>query len=353
MNLSRFGWQYYLSQTKQSPPNKLVARITAEHKTSWVMTSESGELIGIVMNSFRQALSPEKLPKIGDFVCYEPLASEAKGKIIKVLPRYSQLTRRLTEQRNKLQVIASNVDTMFIVTGLDQTFSLDQLRRYLAMSTQEHISSVLVINKTDLGSGAQQLEIQVRELFPDLPIVHTSAETKIGLSKLTHYMQPAQTVIFIGSSGAGKSSLINALLAENVQSTKSVRSDGKGRHTTSRREMFLLPSGTIVIDSPGIRTLEVDVEADNLPADSQLAKLAQQCQFRNCDHINSKGCKLIEALANNKITQSAYQNYLKLIRDAERSQSLAPHQRQKLRIKQKAQHKALRQAYQTRKPPKK
>ncbi len=354
MTLSDFGYQHYLRKLKVTASKHPVARIITENKTGWTMISSAGELSGLIMNSFRKNTPATLLPKVGDFVEYEPLPNEAKGKITKVLPRFSQLARQLAEQKNQTQVLATNVDTLIIVSGLDQDFRIDQLRRYLALAASADITAILVINKTDLGSGAVARENSIKQLFPNLIIVHTSAKTEIGLATLKKYLKPQHTVVFIGSSGAGKSSLINLLVTDSTQATKSVREDGKGRHTTTRREMFLIPAGAIVVDTPGIRTLEINVSVDELPIDDVLTELTGKCRFRDCDHIKTKDCAVKTAFAAGFISDQQYQNFLKLLRDAERSeQKYDPELKQQAKAKQKAQKKAIRQIFKTRKPPKK
>ncbi|HMR55172.1 MAG TPA: ribosome small subunit-dependent GTPase A [Candidatus Doudnabacteria bacterium] len=353
MKLSDLGYKKYLSKVKLNT-KELTARITSENKTDWTMVNEDGELRGIVMNTYRKNSSTEDLPKVGDFVVYEKIPNENKAKIIKVLPRFSLLSRRLPEQNNQMQVLATNIDTMFVISGLDQDFNINQLRRYLTMAQSDKIKSVLVINKTDLGPGADARESLIIKQFPQLKILHTSATIKTGIDELYNLLKSQETVIFLGSSGAGKSSLINALLSSEQQTTKSVREDGKGRHTTTKREMFLLPNGTVVVDSPGIRTLEVDTSKQSLELDDELSELSLHCRFRDCDHIKSKGCAIIDAVENKKIDREQYNNFLKLIRDWERSEEKSDFlKKERSKKKIKTQHKALRQAYKTRKPPKK
>lgn len=353
MTLSDFGYQHYLHKLGAIKSKHPTARIIAENKTDWNMISEKGKLKGIIMTSFRKNMLAEQLPKVGDYVEYEPLPNEAKGKITKVLPRFSELARQLTEQQNQTQILATNVDKLIIVSGLDQDFRLDQLRRYLALAASANIETLLVINKTDLNSKAGAREIAVKKIFPNLLTVHTSTKTQIGIATLKARLQPEQTVVFIGSSGAGKSSLINLLITDTEQNTKTVRVDGKGRHTTTRREMFLIPSGAIVVDTPGIRTLEINVSSDELPIDDIIAELARDCRFRDCDHLKTKYCAVIAALNEKLISDQQYQNFIKLLHDAKRSEEkYSPRLIQERKTKQRAQSKAIRQLYKSRKPPK-
>ena len=353
MILTELGLNHYLSQAKLKSVPKQLARVIAENKTDWTMVSANGELRGLIMTTFRNQHRASELPKVGDFVEFQLIPEENKAKIIDVLPRYSMLSRRLPN-KTEAQILASNVDTLIVVSGLDQDFQLEQLRRYLTMASAANITAVLVINKTDLGAGAAARELKIKQLFPKLKILHTSTKSKIGLEALYKLMRRGQTVVLIGSSGAGKSSLINSLATATTQATKAVRIDGKGRHTTTRREMFVLPNGAIVVDTPGIRTLEIDVAPDQVPMDELFSKLAQQCRFRDCDHQKSVGCAVLASVNNGEIAEQQYQNFLKQLRDAERSKaSSSNYGRRNTKTKLKTQHKALRQAYKTRKPPKK
>jgi ribosome biogenesis GTPase / thiamine phosphate phosphatase len=353
MKLPELGLEHYLTQTKLKVIPKQLARVVAENKTDFTLINSDGEIRGLVMTTFRSKRQASELPKVGDFVEYQLIPKENKAKIIAVLPRYSTLSR-LLPNKPEAQILACNVDTLIVVSGLDQDFQLEQLRRYVTMAASASIDAALVINKTDLGAGAAGLEIKIKQLFPKLKIVHTSAKTKIGLGALAKLMRRGRTVVLIGSSGAGKSSLINSLSEATTQSTKAVRTDGKGRHTTTRREMFLLPNGAIVIDTPGIRTLEIDVESAAVPMDTLFLNLAQHCRFRDCDHHKSAGCAVIAAVKTGDISEKQYQNFLKQLRDAERSEtSRSIYGRKNSKAKLKIQTKALRQAYKTRKPPKK
>lgn len=307
MTLDKFGLDHYLKKTKQPKPSGPIARIITENKTGWEMIAGSERLEGIVPITFRRSHKANQLPKVGDFVLFEKLNGEAKGKIIVVLPRFSSLSR---QKQHEQQTLATNIDTVVIVLGLDQDYNAHQLDRYLAMAKTGKAEAVVAVNKLDKQTSANNWTNLIHKAHPKLEIFVTSAKTKIGLGKLEKKLISGQTVVFVGNSGAGKSSLINALMEHQTQSTSSVRKDGKGRHTTTRREMFLLPTGAIVIDTPGIRTVELDTQTSSIFTD--LDELAKQCKFRNCDHVKSSGCAIQAALKSGKISEQQVRQFTRL-----------------------------------------
>lgn len=344
MNLQNYGFTHYKTKLGAKLKDTDVARVIAEHKTDWDLITTTGKLKGIALTTWRNKLSPDLLPKVGDFVTYEKLPGENKAKITKVLPRFSTLSRVLTEQKS-IQVLATNLDIAFIVLSLDQIINFNQLNRYLAAASSGKIEAIVVINKTDKPNEYGDLAKQLKDDHAKLKIIQTSAKTKMGLDQLLHAIQPNYTVAFVGNSGAGKSSLINLLLEYETQTTGSVREDGKGRHTTTRREMFVLPSGGIVIDTPGIRTVEfnsTEIEANEIFP--KLEILATQCKFRNCDHQKSKGCALLTAVEKDEISMTQLRQFLRLYQNnnddkEQRSVSL------ERKAKHKMIHKALKKHY--------
>ena len=344
MNLDSVGYQHYITKLKIAEISPLVGRVTTEHKTGWDLYTKKGKLPAIALTTWRKKLQADQLPKVGDFVVYEELPGESKVKITSVLPRFSSLSRILTEQKTT-QVLASNIDTAFVVISLDQEINFNQLNRYLLAAKSGKAKVVVVINKTDKSSGAKKLTDQLIEYHPNLKIISTSAKNKTGLDKLEKEIKPQHTIVFIGNSGAGKSSLINLLLSFETQSTGKVREDGKGRHTTTRREMFVLPNGGIVIDTPGIRTVEFTAsEDDTNNIFPELQALATKCKFRNCDHQKSSGCALQTAIKTGKVSQEQVNQFLRLTQNSngdkvQREVSL------ERKEKHKMIHKALKKHY--------
>lgn len=314
MPLLEIGLQYYskkLPQALAKTRTDNLGRVFSEHKTTWGLITEAGATQGLVLTTMRRQSTPGQLPKVGDWVEFDKISGEDKVKIIKVLPRYSTLSRYQAKHGQE-QVIAANIDTMFLVLGLDQPLNAMQLNRYLAIAQNGGVVPVVVINKTDAGRGAQKVELEIRNIHPKLNIIATSAKTKIGLHKLESTIPSGHTAVLVGNSGAGKSSLVNALLSGARQATKKVGTDGRGRHTTTSREMFVLPSGGIIIDTPGMRTLELSGTVSDGGIFRELEQLSRQCKFRNCDHVKSAGCALQRALAEHSISQKQFSQFLAL-----------------------------------------
>jgi ribosome biogenesis GTPase len=286
MNLNELGWNRYTRKQKDAAKEEThdnVGRIGVENKTNFLIHTKSGELAGIIQGKFRHTTkSQSDFPKVGDWVNYKKLQGEDKAIIEKVLPRYSIIGRQAAGEKDKfdkisktdkkiyqksqkkklyrepeMQIIASNVDYLFIVFGLDQSYNGPLISRYIAMAYEGGVEPIVILNKTDKAKLSSKLVRETESLSPGLEVHSLSAKTTIGLHKVEALIEPGRTIAFVGPSGAGKSTLINALIGSKVQETGEVRLvDSKGRHTTTRREMFILPHGGILIDTPGIRELE-------------------------------------------------------------------------------------------------
>jgi ribosome biogenesis GTPase / thiamine phosphate phosphatase len=258
MKLQRLGWEQYQRNQKKVTTDGAVGRVGVENKTNFVLLTAGHDLQGIIQGKFRRtAKTPSDFPKVGDWVVYKKLPGEDKAIIEKVLPRYSIIARKAAGDSRDAQVIAANVDNLFIVFGLDQKLNLPLLQRYLTMAEDGHVTPIIILNKIDKTKFSTKLTDEVRVAAPEVGVYAISAKTEAGPHKLQHLIKSGQTIAFVGPSGAGKSTLLNALIGSKVQATAEVRAaDSKGRHTTTRREMFLLPGDGILIDTPGIRELE-------------------------------------------------------------------------------------------------
>lgn len=359
MRLTELGWLLY----KRKQPSELdhgtltnanVGRIGIENKTNFVLHTEEGELEGIIQGKFRHgAKSPSDFPKVGDWVMIDKLPNEDKAIITKVLPRYSVIARKAAGDSTDAQIIASNVDSLFIVFGLDKDFNAPLLERYLSMAYEGGVKPIIILNKSDSAKSVSKVVEAAESLAPGLKVQAISAKTNDGLEAVERLIEPGRTIAFVGPSGVGKSTLINALLGSEVQATGEVRlTDAKGRHTTTRRELFVLPSGGILIDTPGIRELETLSSAGSVSAVfDDIEELTAECRFRDCDHINSDGCAVLDAVAGGTISQERYDSFIKLTKEAEFHEGKDDvYAQQEKKANDRKLTKGLREAYQKRKP---
>jgi ribosome biogenesis GTPase len=354
MKLAELGWLQYSRKEKSAEKIQAdnVGRIGVENKTNFLIHANSGELAGIIQGKFRHsAKSPSDFPKVGDWVEFKKLQGEDKAVIEKVLPRYSVIARKGAGDSKDAQIIAANVDFLFIVYGLDKEFNAPLIERYISMAYEGGVEPIILLNKTDKSKVSAKVAIEAEKLAAGLEVHTLSAINSEGLGKIEALIEPGRTFAFVGPSGVGKSTIINALIGSNVQTTGEVRLvDSKGRHTTTRREIFVLPNGGILIDTPGIRELETLSTGETVKTlFADIEQLASKCRFRNCDHINSKSCAVLAAVKEGKITKERYDNFIKL-NDRANESSGSNYGRQKQKIKDKQASKAASEASKKRLP---
>lgn len=354
MKLSELGWNQYTRKQHNELTDEQVGRIGVENKTNFVLHTKYGELAGIIQGKFRHtAKTPSDFPKVGDWVVFDKLPNEDKAIVQKVLPRYSVIARKAAGDSADVQIIGANIDYLFIVYGLDKPFNAPLIERYLSMAYEGGVEPIVILNKTDSAKYNSKSIKEAESLAPDLAVHALSAKTSVGLHKLVELIEPGRTIAFVGPSGAGKSTIINSLLGSEVQTTGEVRLvDAKGRHTTTRREMFILPHGGILIDTPGIRELETLSGEDTMKTlFTDIETLAAQCRFRNCDHINSKSCAVLTALKEGKLSKQRYDNFIKLTKEASFADTKEDlYKKLDKKRADKKQNKALRESYKLRKP---
>ena len=258
-------------------------------------------------------------PKVGDWVSVTLVESseEAQAVIEEILPR-STTIERLDQETLQPQILVTNVNLIFIVMGLDGDFNISRLERYLALATQSQIDPVIVLNKADMAENLDRQVTEVLAVASTYPVCVTTAETGEGLDALLMYIHDDTTAVLLGSSGAGKSTITNWLMGNTDQDVQVVReNDSRGRHTTTTRQLFTLPNGGYLIDTPGMRELSLadseTLEQDNLI--NQIELLATECKFSNCDHDKSAGCAVLEAIESRELEERALDNYYKLLRE--------------------------------------
>ena len=318
-SLNKLGWNSFFQQAFEQAHavGTIPARIVRGNYRGFHVCSQHGDLevklSGKLLRGGREGIHR---PAVGDRVLVEPDFSQQKGVIQAILPRISKFSRKVAGQRAEEQVIATNIDTVFIVSSLEggRSLSLRRIERYLTLAWNSGAVPVIVLNKTDLCPDISSAVEEVEAVSPGVSIYAVSGKDNTGLESLKKYILEGCTVAFLGSSGAGKSTLINALLGYNRQMTGAVKtSDHTGRHTTTRRELILLPEGGIVIDTPGMRELQMWGDDSGLESCFQdIEVLSRQCRFRDCNHDTEKGCAVTEALRTGELDLARFESYRKL-----------------------------------------
>ncbi|MEB3357689.1 MAG: ribosome small subunit-dependent GTPase A [Synechococcales bacterium] len=347
MNLQNLGWDDFFAQRYLPFQTEgwLPARVLQVQRGLYHLQGEFIMTVAEVSGRFRhQATASQDFPTVGDWVLVE---GDGSPVIHHVLPRKSLFSRLAPGSRTEEQLIAANVDTVFLMSGLDHDFNPRRIERYLLLASESGATPVVVLNKADQPEpeALPNLLTAVAAIAPQIPIHPISAQTGQGLEALDSYLQPGSTVALLGSSGVGKSTLTNYLLGRVVQATQAVRADdSRGRHTTTGRSLFPLPSGALLMDTPGLRELQLWGGEDSLASTFQdIEELAQSCRFRDCRHRGEPGCAVDEAIAQNLLDPDRLVSYHKLQRELQhlsRQQDIQAQLTEKKRWKQI--HKSLR-----------
>ena len=294
------------------------ARITAVHRERYVLVCGQGHTYGRLKSRVYYGPEPEEFPTAGDFVLLQYI-EQGDSVIVKTLPRRSVFLRRDPDPGRGEQAVAANFDVCFILTSLNNDFRTARLERYLTLAWQSGAVPVILLTKADLVEDfAPQLQA-AQDCAVGVEVISLSAVTGFGLERLAPYLRPSKTAVFLGSSGVGKSSLLNALMGEETMAVKAIREDdSRGRHTTTHRQLFMLPSGAMVIDTPGMRELgmwDVSTGLGSTFADVEDI-LARPCRFSDCKHQSEPGCAMKAAIAGGELSAERWQSYLALKREA-------------------------------------
>lgn len=320
------------SRLKLSVGIDCLARVTAEHRGAYEIINPDGEYRATVSGKFMlDASRRNDYPAVGDWVIVKNSAESAKV-IEAMLPRRSFLQKKYSG-KDEAQLIASNVDVAFIVESMDRDYSVNRFERYIVMALEGGVRPVAILNKSDLITDTElsaRIE-QLRKRFRAVDILRTSTVTEDGLDELASYIKNGSTYCFLGSSGIGKSSIINKLLHKYSIRTKEIGvKAGRGRHTTTAREMHFTSAGGIVIDNPGSREVGiVDFGTGSKEVFVDIETLASECKFKDCNHIDARGCAVLAAIDAGDIDTSQYENYLKLRKETEHYEMSSQERRQK------------------------
>ncbi len=310
------------------------ARVAAQHRGGYDVLTEVGERRVRLTGRLRhEAASAAELPAVGDWVALRDETIHA------VLPRRSAFSRKAAWAPTEEQVLAANLDAIFILSALDGDLSLRRLERYLTLAWESGATPVLVLTKADLCEDVGAALLEVEQVGLGVAVHAVSNVTGVGLEELAQYLGPARTVALLGSSGVGKSTLANRLAGEELQVTHEIAEDGRGRHTTSSRQLIRLPGGALLVDTPGLREVQLwDADEGIQEAFTDVDELAAQCRFNDCSHTREPGCAVQAAIAEERLSLERLESYRQLQRELER---LALKQDARLRSEARKQRAAL------------
>lgn len=294
-----------------------LGRVVAQHRKLYRVVTADSELLAEISGRMRHESGEESdYPAVGDFVMVDREDPRHGNAIIhEILPRKSAFVRRAAGTSNDVQVVASNIDTVFICMSLTRDLNPRRLERYLAVAWDSGATPVVVLTKSDLCDDLDSMLARIADVTAGADIIVTSSVTEVGWDSIPAYVRTGQTVAFIGSSGVGKSTLINTLLDGDFLATESVRKDGKGRHCTTTRDLITVPAGGAVIDTPGMRELGVE-SVDLAKTFSDIDRLAEGCRFSDCRHGAEPGCLVRETIASGELSEERLASYLKLKKEA-------------------------------------
>ena len=330
--------QYGYFETEPAPAGLLAGRVTELQRELYTVMTAYGELQAVLKGTYyHEAELREDFPSVGDFVLLR-YNDSGPSRVTELLPRRSKFSRAdfsghaAGYAKTVLeQVVAANFDSVFIVSSLNRDFNLGRIERYLIQARQSGGVPVVILTKADLVDDFSEQLALVRAIAPDVPAYAVSSRTGLGLEALDPYLAPGQTVVFLGMSGVGKSSLLNALMGREVMLVRAIREeDSRGRHTTTHRQLFMLPGGAMVIDTPGMRELGLFSADDGLSAGfADIEELFTRCRFTNCLHQTEPGCAIHAALADGALPRERWELYLQQRRENKFVDDKAGYLRQK------------------------
>ena len=314
-SLTALGWNDTLAEQfrPHAEAGAVPGRVAVPHRGAHDVLTEQGELRCDVAGRLYEDSAPADLPVVGDWVAVAPRAEESGGTIVAILPRRTKFSRKTAWQATEEQVLAANLDVVFIVTSLNEDLNLRRLERYLILARESGAQPVVLLTKSDLADDVDAKVAEVAEITLGVPVHALSSLTGDGVDVVRSILGPGVTGALLGSSGVGKSTLVNALVGEELLATQEIRDDGRGRHTTTRRELVQLPGGGLLIDTPGMRELQLWSADEGLEeAFEDVTSLFAHCRFSDCRHESEPGCAVKAALDDGTLSPERWESYLAL-----------------------------------------
>jgi ribosome biogenesis GTPase len=320
------GWEAAFAEHRAA--GLVPARVAVQHRGAYDLLHEQGEQRASAAN---RLVREEGLPAVGDWVGIDLHSNLIEA----LLPRRTSISRKEVLKATREQILAANVDVSFLVQALPLDFNPRRLERYLAMAWESGAQPVVLLTKTDLVDDVQPYLDRVEAVtLGSCPVLAVSARTGEGLDEIRSWLEPNRTAVLLGSSGVGKSTIVNSLVGEELLATREVREDDQlGRHTTTRRELILIPTGGVVLDTPGIRELQL-WDADLERTFGDVEEVARRCRFADCNHDREPGCAIREALADGSLPQERWQSYVKLQRELEAVEARRNHLLRQERVRE-------------------
>nr|WP_181395964.1 ribosome small subunit-dependent GTPase A [Cytobacillus oceanisediminis] len=320
LTIYKFGFDDYFKEAFSAYEQNgyQIGRVALEHKRMYRVWTENGESLCEVTGKFSfEAAVREDYPAVGDWVVIKERAGEQRGSIHAVLPRKSKFSRKSAGLSTEEQIVAANIDTIFLVNSLNEDLNLRRLERYLLLSWESGANPVIVLTKADLCGNLQEKLAEVESIAMGVPVVSISVVEEKGIEGLKPFLSPGKTIALLGSSGVGKSTLTNYLRGQEKQKVQDIReNDDKGKHTTTHRELVLLPEGSVLIDTPGMRELQLwESEGGLAESFADIEAAAENCKFRDCTHENEPGCAVILQIEEGILPRERLNSYKKLLKE--------------------------------------